>query len=285
MFSITKSSYSFQRLIEKHKEENYQDKDGNTLAHLCVLYNHMDLLPELKKESHRKNKFGHTPEDLARLLGRKGFEFPSENQVSLKVYRTKQQKFELFSKEMIQEHFRFNYTDYLTYKNPRFLKWTTRKCHKALEDISIKWKNHWTVSMHERDYLAKRIPDIYVKWVDPLIGYGLYTASDMAQYTYIGEYTGIVKKRQNRKDLENDYIFGYVAGPHETPFVIDAKEQGNFTRFINHSDNANLFSTWMISEGICHVILFAARFIPKNSQLTYDYGPYYWNKRPAPLDL
>ncbi len=285
MFSITKSSQSFLKLVKKHEDTNYKDKDDNTLAHLCVLYNHLDYLPQFKAEKKLKNRYGHTPEDLAKLLGRKGYEISSNNPCTMKVYRTKQKSFDTFSKQQIQEHFKFKYTDYLIYKNPRLLKWTTRKCHKVLQEISIKWKNHWTVSMYERDYLSKRIPEVYVKWVDPLIGYGLFAGSDIAQYSYIGEYTGIIKRRQTRKDLENDYIFGYITGPYETPFVIDARNQGNFTRFINHSDDPNLFSTWMISEGICHVILFAARFIPKDTQLTYDYGPNYWNKRAAPHAL
>jgi SET domain-containing protein len=67
--------------------------------------------------------------------------------------------------------------------------------------------------------------------------------------------------------------------------VIDAEEKGNFTRFINHSDEPNLTSRWIVVDGIYHVILFANQLIPKGTQLTYDYGPNYWSQRPGPLCL
>lgn len=287
MFLSTHSSHFFIKLIKKYENKSYRDRDGNTLAHLCVLYNQIDYLSRFNHDFKTQNKYGQTPYDLAFLLGRKVIhkEAPHIQTHTLKVFKTKEQVFETFSKEQIQEHFNIKYTDDLIYKNPRFLKWTTRKCYKLLQDTALKWKNHWTVCMHERDFREKKLPEVYIKWTNPLIGYGLFAGDDIAQYSYIGEYTGIVKKRQTKKDLENDYIFGYVTGPFETPFVIDARDMGNFTRFINHSETPNLFSTWMISGGICHIILFASRFIPKDAQLTYDYGPNYWKKRSAPLVL
>ena len=138
--------------------------------------------------------------------------------------------------------------------------------------------------LHAREgSLEKNFPQTYVKWVDPLIGYGLFAGENIPQYSFIGEYTGVIRKRKSKSDRYNDYIFGYVVAIKDTPFVIDAKEKGNYTRFINHCDEPNLFSTWMISKGVCHVILFARHAISKGTQLTYDYGPNFWKKRSSPL--
>ncbi len=284
MISSIKSSKSFERLIKKYNDASYRDKDGNTLAHLSALYNHMDHFKACEGDYKKVNHYGLTPVELAILLGRHEVK-QKESFSGLEIYLTKEKRFELFDKDQILKHFKFQYSDHLTFKNPRFLKWTTRKCHKVLKDISNKWKNHWTVCMHEKEHIAHKHPKVFVKWIDPIVGYGLFAKEDIAQYSYVGSYTGVVKRRQSKKDLSNDYIFGYVCGPLETPFVIDAQYQGNFTRFINHNDSPNLNSTWMISKGICHIILYATQFIPKGSQLTYDYGPYYWKKRSSPLEL
>ncbi|MBI3211167.1 MAG: SET domain-containing protein-lysine N-methyltransferase, partial [Simkania negevensis] len=119
-------------------------------------------------------------------------------------------------------------------------------------------------------------------YISPQLGYGVFAVKDISALTYIGEYTGVVEKRSRRLNRFNNYIFGYVVGPKPTPFVINAEKRGNFTRFINHSDEPNLTSRWLIIEGITRVILFSNRLIQKGEQLTYDYGPIYWKKRSQP---
>ena len=145
--------------------------------------------------------------------------------------------------------------------------------------------NRWACSLFEKELLQDRAVPLEIKKVNPLVGLGVYATKIIPELGFIGEYTGVVRKRQRRKDTLNDYVFGYVIGPHETPWVIDAEEKGNFTRFINHSYEPNLTSRWIISEGVGHIIFFANRTIMPGEQLTYDYGPNYWIKRSYPQDL
>ncbi|KAJ3693430.1 hypothetical protein LUZ60_008910 [Juncus effusus] len=56
--------------------------------------------------------------------------------------------------------------------------------------------------------------------------------------------------------------------------VINAREMGNFARFLNHSCDPNLF--WQLvkfgdEEGL-HVMFFAIKHIPPLTELTFDYG-------------
>ena len=41
----------------------------------------------------------------------------------------------------------------------------------------------------------------------------------------------------------------------------------------------------MVIDNLYHVIFFANKKIEKDEQLTYDYGPTYWNTRPYPQEL
>ena len=63
------------------------------------------------------------------------------------------------------------------------------------------------------------------------------------------------------------------------------KKKGNFTRFLNHSFKPNVSSRGMVIDNLYHVIFFANKKIEKDEQLTYDYGPTYWNTRPYPQEL
>jgi SET domain-containing protein len=67
--------------------------------------------------------------------------------------------------------------------------------------------------------------------------------------------------------------------------VIDAQDFGNHTRFINHSFQGNLEPASVYCDGLMHVIFYANKTIPAGTQLCYDYGEDYWEKRGKPANL
>ena len=145
--------------------------------------------------------------------------------------------------------------------------------------------NDWTAALFKEAVEQGIRPKLVLKKVNPIVGVGIFAEEAIGALTYIGEYAGLVKKRQRFRDRHNNFVFGYVIGLSETPYVIDAREKGNFTRFINHSYEPNLLSRWFIHDGFCHIIFFTKRSILAGEQLTYDYGPYYWRKRSYPENL
>lgn len=182
----------------------------------------------------------------------------------------------------LTEKFSLTYLHSLEFSDPRILKKVQKRCINKLW-----WKKHakvnfWNCSLFEKSLLENHPIPVEIKKVNPIVGYGVYATKTIPYLSFLGEYTGVVRKRNRKKDSLNDYVFGYVIGPHDTPWVIDAEKKGNFTRFINHSFTPNLTSRWLISQGIAHIILFANRRIQAGEQLTYDYGPYYWRKRALP---
>lgn len=145
--------------------------------------------------------------------------------------------------------------------------------------------NHWVSSLYAKNVLAQQSISFYLKEVNPLVGYGVFAKKPIPYLGYIGEYAGELRARRGRKDLQNNYIFGYMVGFFGTPWIIDAEKKGNFTRFLNHSFHPNVSSRGFVVDGIYHVIFFANKAIKVGDQLTYDYGPTYWNKRPYPQEL
>lgn len=201
------------------------------------------------------------------------------------LYSKKRERIEEISQQDLEKKFSFSYLNELDFYKPSYLRWVHKKCEKRLKSENYQLQNQWVRSLYEEDFRKKRICKLYLKHINKLVGYGLFAADDLSELTYISEYAGVVRRRRRWSDRYNRYIFGYVVGPHDTPYVIDAKEKGNLIRFMNHSETPNCTSRWMIVDGVCHVVVFSNQLVKAGAQLTYDYGPHYWKHRMTPLEL
>jgi SET domain-containing protein len=131
---------------------------------------------------------------------------------------------------------------------------------------------------------AAYIPLVSVRWISDQVGYGLFAEEEITLGSYVGEYTGIVR-RNDRRYFEplNNYCYEYpVDDEIGRSFVIDAT-QGNLTRFINHSSHPNLKPIHVFYGGYYHLIFIALQQIKKGEQLSYDYGENYWYLRSSPV--
>ncbi len=189
------------------------------------------------------------------------------------------------NRKEIEDRFKITYVESLEFSAEGILEKIKRRSEKKLKWKKYAQMNLWASILFKKPLLEQKEVKHLIKKVNPLVGYGVFAETAIPELSYVGEYTGVVRKRRWREDSSNDYVFGYVIGPQGTPWVIDAKDKGNFTRFINHSYEPNVTSRWIIANGIGHVILFANRLILPGEQLTYDYGPTYWRKRSFPQSL
>ena len=131
---------------------------------------------------------------------------------------------------------------------------------------------------------AAYIPQVSVRRVSDKVGYGLFAEEEISSESYVGEYTGIVR-RNDRRYFEplNNYCYEYpVDDEIGRSFVIDAT-QGNLTRFINHSSNPNLKPVHVFHDGYYHLIFIALRLIEIGEELSYNYGESYWHLRERPI--
>jgi len=211
----------------------------------------------------------------------------STNSPTLSVPLSLKHKGELtqLTAHQLSQRFNLTYCHDLIFEKERVKRSLMAKAEKLLSKPHFRQQNSWMKALFEEPFLAKKAPPIYLAFIDRHIGYGLFAEKDIVRMTYIGEYVGVVRRRSKKQDRTNSYIFSCTVGPKETPYVIDAKERGNYVRFINHQVGPNCTSRWMIVDGLSHVIIYANKTIKKGEQLTYDYGPYFWRERPSPSDL
>jgi hypothetical protein len=173
----------------------------------------------------------------------------------------------------------------LTFSKSKVFDKIVKRCQKADRKGEIERRQKWLGTLFAEDIERGNHPDLIIKWCDEKIGYGVFAETDLPPFTFIGEYTGAVRKRC-RADKKNSYCFDYSIGEgKKSPFIIDAEKQGNITRFINHSNAPNLEPISVLSGNLMHVILLTRSWIKKGQQLTYDYGEDYWKKRTTPAVL
>lgn len=184
-----------------------------------------------------------------------------------------------FSIQDLEERLRFKYLPQIGFETPI-----------AQQEIRIKGleKQHTREALElGRHFIQKieaaYIPRVSIRWINTHAGYGLFAEEDLAEGSYAGEYTGIVRKNDRRYfEPLNNYCYEYPV-PDEIgrSFIIDAT-RGNFTRFMNHSFNPNLKPIHVFYDGFYHLIFLALRLIKKGDQLTYNYGQSYWYIREPP---
>jgi hypothetical protein len=119
---------------------------------------------------------------------------------------------------------------------------------------------------------------VSVRFVDELVGCGVYANRVIEKGEFIGFYTGEWKLDE---ESGSDYIFEPL---DDSNIFIDAESCGNFTRYINHaySKKSNLEAIiYLKKDQSLHlplVIYYAKKRIEKDQQLLINYGRQYWNQ-------
>lgn len=159
----------------------------------------------------------------------------------------------------------------------------SKYCLRGLKREKIDRQQKWLGIYFSKEIERGIAPELIIAWRNSVCEYGVIADKPIAKGTFIGEYTGVVRKRR-REDQKNNYCFEYNLGETfwKSPYVIDARDRGNYTRFINHSDRPNLEPVSVYYKNAMHVILIAQEMIPVGEELTYHYGHQYWRKRSPP---
>ena len=173
----------------------------------------------------------------------------------------------------------------LVFDQPCFKEKIKKSTNRLLRWGPMRKLNRFTSDLLMEDFILQNQSEVEIKYIDSLIGYGVFSNQVIPALKFVGEYVGIVRRRDRKKDRDDDYIFRYIRTGLFQPLVVDAEECGNFTRFINHSLTPNLSSRWIVHEGIYHIVFMTNRLVKKGEQLTYNYGPGYWSQRANPLEL
>lgn len=180
----------------------------------------------------------------------------------------------------VEKLLQFSFLPRLQFQNSRVEKRIRQLCHREEKRHSVSSLAKWLGQLHKQQLQIPDIPPVAICWIDAFVGYGVFAREFIPAWSYIGEYTGILRRRQAFWLDENDYCFRYPV-PHYAwrYFTIDSGRQGNITRFINHSDNPNLEAIGAFEGGLFHIIIRAIKDILPGEELCYHYGPLYWKHR------
>jgi SET domain-containing protein len=192
-------------------------------------------------------------------------------------------KFFLYNKKQFEEFLEIEYAPALNFDSLKIEKKVKKLCIKAGKDGLLTKENIWFGCYYEKEIQSHFIPDVYVKWINDVKEYGLFANRDFSLNSFLGEYTGTVRKYKKIIDDKNSYLFEYSIGYKKTPFTIDARERGSLIRFVNHSFKPNVTPLNVFLDGIMHIIFRTNRIVRKDEELTYDYGPLYWKRREKPI--
>ena len=177
------------------------------------------------------------------------------------------------------------YIPQLDFVDSSTLATIAKKTGKLYRKGELTREQLWLGSYFRKEILSPPVPDVVLRYIDPVLGWGVFAARDLKKMTFIAEYSGRLRKRL-RSDKKNAYCFEYVSAQGvRTPYTIDALDQGGISRYINHSETPNLLSALATIDFVSHIVLIANEPIPKGAQLCYDYGPDYWSCRAAPVPL
>lgn len=133
------------------------------------------------------------------------------------------------------------------------------------------------------DVISKALAPMYLKFISPTVGYGVFATKPIEKGQFIGIYAGELREvgfGSRGKPEDVDYAWYYtVDSADNKKLIIDGKYKGNELRFINHDNNPNTVRIDVIVNKIFYVCYIASRYIPQSEQLTVHYGDGYWSSR------
>lgn len=257
--------------------------------HAAVIDNDHETVKNLKNSTWctSPDRLGFTPLEIARLLGRQRCEeiLSTIPPLSFDVWMKGAAAPETLSVSKLERTFNMNYRRHLFFPSYEALKEVISECPYLLRCRWLVKENYAYAERYRNELAIGSTAKISIKWIDQTLEYGAFLDEDVAAGAYIGEYTGIVRRLFREKPDHNAYCFSYPTRLwNKKPFTIDALVESNIMRFCNHSDRPNLDPCCVVDRGLLHQIFISNRPLAKGTQLTFDYGEDYWERRRVAAD-
>ncbi len=225
---------------------------------------------------------GFTALELAQFLDRHEMItlLRSDEGRTIQIVLPDESRLQSMSKETFAKSFDINYLEHMCFPSYAALKSTVSNCPYIYRHRLFGSEELNLGRQYQNELSYGHTADIIIRWIDNSLGYGVFLNEDVNEGTFIGEYTGKVRKLCRALPDPNAFCFHYPTKFWSIRYtVIDALHGGNSMRFVNHSDIPNLVPVCMVDRGIVHIVFVANRNIEKGEQLTFDYGEDYWKNR------
>lgn len=206
--------------------------------------------------------------------------------MKIKVIHEGEEAPNLYTPEEFEKAMNVRYLPCLEFSSEKLKREVSKKAEAALEERAISRRQKWLGIYYAEELARGHSPDLLIKWIDPILGYGIFAGQKFMPGDFVSTYTGIVGKHSIFRRIGGNYLFYYpIANNKNSRYYVDAEGYGNYARYINHSSNGNVEPSYVLSGGVIHVILLAKKIIPIGTQICYDYGDIYWKKRGKPLRI
>lgn len=253
--------------------------------HCAVLaddYKSVKALSKIPSLLSAQNFLGLTALEIAQYLGKQACErllSPGEAR-RIPVMKPETDSLELLNHAQFKLYFHVKYCAHLFFPDYLFLQQIMKDCPWILRKSFLGEENRLQGLQYKKELSKGAIADVAIQWIDATLGYGLFALQDMPANTYIGEFTGLVRRLSRRNPDHNEYCFHYPTRFWSWNYtVVDALAHGNETRFINHSDTPNLQPICLYERNMLHIVFITKELIQAGNQLTYDYGKDFWRYR------
>lgn len=255
-------------------------KGHHNLLHLAVLDDREDLIEKLIFISpHLKfsqNAIGMTALELAEFLPRKAIRKKlggvEEVPLSLEPYVT------VPSSKDRETLSAYTFLSQPVFESTSFFEEVFECTERAKRQDLLPPEKIWMGVYFDEELRKKRHPQVEVRMAHPEVGLGVFAKQKIPSCAFVGEYTGLIERRDPKKIAKSHYFVRYPTFEKRKRFTINGETQGNFTRLINHSDTPNLALQSIYWRGMMRLIFVALCEIPEGMQLTFDYGKSFWKE-------
>ncbi len=236
---------------------------GDYPAFSYLLHNPEELL--------RKNWLGFTPLETAHLLGKIKMVKELDPRICPPIILQKKGDLHrrLYSREDFEKIFNITYLQTPNFQTIELLEEVIKNGPWLLLNTVVGLEHRMLGSKYRHALFDGFIADVSIRWINDTMGYGLFAENVIAKESYIGQYTGIVKKgrRLNEYSLRMPSRFWSFRA-----YLLDAMIAGNEMRFANHSKQPNMKPMCLIDRSLVHIGFFATRQIEAGEELTFNYG-------------
>lgn len=168
----------------------------------------------------------------------------------------------------------------ITYLQTPLIEHDVPSCPWLLLHTVIGEEHRSRGSFLHKSLISGKVADVAIKWIDDVMGYGLFAKNLIAKESFIGQYTGIVRRVSRFRPRLNAYCMQLPTGFMSFGrFVLDAETAGNELRFANHAKEPSMRPFCLIDRSRVYIGFFAARDIKPGEELTFNYGKDFWKNR------
>jgi uncharacterized protein len=254
---------------------------GQSLLHLAIHANREEIVQEialkLPQLKWRRSGMNWSPLELAQFLPRENLARLLEPKPTLPF--CEQPHVAIPDRSRFESLFHVEYIPQPIFATSAIFDEIVHRTKKAKMEDAIPAERIWMGIYFDKEIQMGIHPKISIRYIDEKVGFGVFAEQKIPSCAFAGEWRGVVQERKKKELRGKVHCVRYTVWEMgKRQFILDAEKKGNFTRFINHSVKPNLSLQSVYWRGLPRLIFVALKEIAEGTQLTFDYGTFFWKE-------